>query len=126
MRLGQVDTVGLDPNEYPAPDFKASTPEALAQAELKLTASVLTYARHAQIGRIHYSRVGGDIQFNLEAPEPAKVLEKLADAKDPGQALDSFNPPQAQFKALKAKLAEIRNNGGAIAQPEEKEKQACE
>jgi L,D-transpeptidase YcbB len=120
--LGQVETVGLDPNDYPTPDFKNTTPEGLAQDELKLTASVLAYARHAQIGRIHFSRVSGDIQFNLETPEPAKVLEKIADAKDAGQALDSFNPPQAEFKALKEKLAEIRKGGGVIAKPEEKEK----
>src|SRR6185437_8597535 len=71
--LGQVDTVGLDPNDYPAPDFKsAATAEALAEDELKLTAAVLTYARQAQIGRIHFSRVSADIQFDLVAPEPAK------------------------------------------------------
>ena len=80
--LGQVDTVGLDPSDYPAPDFKsAATAEALAEDELKLTASVLTYARQAQIGRIHFSRVGADIEFKLVAPEPAKVLAKLADGK---------------------------------------------
>ena len=51
--LGQVDTVGLDPNDYPAPDFKsAATAETLAEDELKLTAAVLDYARQAQIGRI--------------------------------------------------------------------------
>src|SRR5215475_4904880 len=45
--LGQADAVGLDPNDYPAPDFKsATTPNALAEAELKLTAAALTFARH--------------------------------------------------------------------------------
>src|SRR6185437_9219763 len=33
--LAQVDTVGLNPNDYPTPDFK--TASALADAELKLT-----------------------------------------------------------------------------------------
>ena len=91
------------------PDFKsASTPDALAEAELKLTASALTFARHAQIGRIHFTRVGADIQFDLVAPEPADVLAKLADGNDAGKVLDGYNPPQAEFKALKAKLAELR------------------
>ncbi len=71
--LAQVDSVGLDPGDYPAPDFKAATtPEALAAAEIKFTNSVLTYARQAQIGRIHFSRVGADIQFDLVPPEPEK------------------------------------------------------
>ena len=70
--LGLADAVGLDPNDYPTPDFKpATTADALAEAELKLTASALTFARHAQIGRIHFTRVAADIQYDQVAPEPA-------------------------------------------------------
>jgi L,D-transpeptidase YcbB len=112
--LAQVDSVGLDPNDYPTPDFKSVvTAETLAQDELKLTASVLSYARQAQIGRIHFSRVGTDIQFNLVAPEPAKVLAELADGNDAGKVLDGFNPPQPEFKALGAKLAKLRKRPAA-------------
>ena len=112
--LAQVDSVGLDPNDYPTPDFKSVvTAETLAQDELKLTASVLSYARQAQIGRIHFSRVGTDIQFNLVAPEPAKVLAELADGNDAGKVLDGFNPPQPEFKALSAKLAKLRKGPAA-------------
>ena len=121
--LKQVDTDGLDPNDYPAPDFAAATtPEALAEAEIRFSNSVLTYARQAQIGRIHFSRVGADIQFDLIAPEPAKVLAKLADASDVGAALDGYNPPQPEFKALKEKLAELRAGTLAAKQDEEKPK----
>ena len=84
--LAQADAVGLDPNDYPTPDFKSATsPDALAEAEIKLTASALTFARHAQIGRIHYSRVGADIQYDLVAPEAAEVLGKLATAMTPAK-----------------------------------------
>jgi murein L,D-transpeptidase YcbB/YkuD len=121
--LGRVETVGLDSRDYPTPDFHtAMTPEELAAGELKLTNSVLTYARHAQIGRIHYTRVAGDIFFKLDAPEPATVLAKLADTEDTAAALDSYNPPQAGFKALEKKLAELRA-GQAAAKDEEKPKQ---
>jgi murein L,D-transpeptidase YcbB/YkuD len=103
--LGLADAVGLDPNDYPTPDFKsATTADALAEAELKLTASALTFARHAQIGRIHFTRVSADIQYDLVAPESADVLAKLGDSSDPGKVLDAYNPPQAEFKALRAKL----------------------
>jgi L,D-transpeptidase YcbB len=115
--LGQADVVGLDPTDYPTPDFKsAASPDALAEAELKLTASALTFARHAQIGRIHFTRVGPDIQYDLAAPEPADVLAKLADGNDAAKILDGFNPPQAGFKALKAKLAELRK-APVVAEP---------
>ena len=120
--LGQVDTDGLNPADYPVPDFKSATaPQALAEDELKLVNSVLTYARHAQIGQIHFSRVGADIDFKLVAPEPAGVLNKLADASDVA-SLDSYNPPQPEFKALKEKLAELRKGAQTPATEEEKPK----
>src|SRR5580700_9290983 len=81
-RLQQADADGLDPSDYRTPDFAAATsPETLADAELKLTMAVLTYARHAEIGRVHYSRVSADIVYNLVPPEPAEVLAKMVDAK---------------------------------------------
>jgi len=114
--LAKADAVGLEPGDYPAPDFSAATnPDALAEAELKLTASVLTFARQAQTGRIHYTRVGSDIQFEQKAPEPADVLAKLAAGDDAAAALDSYNPPMAEFKALRAKLAELRSGKGVAA-----------
>ena len=121
--LAQVDSVGLDPRDYPAHDFKAATtPDALAAAEIKFTNSVLTYARQAQIGRIHFSRVGADIQFDLVPPEPEKVLgEARRRERRCGATLDSYNPPQPEFKALREKLAELRN-GPMAAPPEEKPK----
>jgi len=107
--LGQVETVGLDSADYATPDFSsAATADTLAEDELKLTATILTYARQAQIGRIHFTRVASDIDFNLVPPEPADVLNKLAGDGDTAAALDSYNPPQPEFKALKAKLAELR------------------
>jgi L,D-transpeptidase YcbB len=106
--LGHVDADGLDPADYPVADFKASDPGALAEAELRLTASVITYARHASVGRVAWSRVSADISYDQKPPEPATVLAALADAKDVAGALDSYEPHAAGYLALKAKLAEIR------------------
>ena len=110
--LAHVDADGLDPSDYPVPNFTNADPGALAEAELKFTATVLTYARHAQIGRVHYSRVSSDIFYDLVAPEPGAVLAKLADAKNVAEALDGYNPPHAGYRALKAKLAELRGHAG--------------
>ncbi len=110
--LAGVSADGLDPGDYPVPSFANADAGALAESELKLTATVLTYARHAQIGRVHYSRVSADIVYDLVAPEPGAVLGKLADGKDTAATLDSFNPPHAGYKALKAKLAEARGRTG--------------
>src|SRR5882724_10370927 len=115
--LAGVDADGLDPADYPLPQIKAGAePDALAEAEMKFTDAVLTYARHAQAGRVHYSRVSADIIYDLVKPEPADVLAKLAKASDVAVALDSYNPPQPQYKALKAKLAEARK-GSDVEKP---------
>jgi len=111
--LKSIDADGLEPADYPVPEFKVGAEAtALAEAELRLTASVITYARHAQIGRVHFSRISADIFYAQVTPEPADVLAKLADAKNAGEALSSFNPPHAGYKALKVKLAETRAQKG--------------
>jgi len=107
--LGRVDADGLDPADYPAPSFDAAAdPAALANAELKLTMSVLTYAHHASIGRVHWSRVSADISSNETAPEPADVLAAIVAASDVGTALEAYEPQTPGYIALKAKLADIR------------------
>ena len=116
--LAGVGADGLDPSEYPTPQIKSGMePEALAEAEIKFTDAVLTFARHAMGGRVHYSRVSEDIIYNLAKPDPANVLARVANAKDAGAALDSLNPPQPQYQALKAKLAAARNGAGDVAKP---------
>lgn len=112
--LSQADAVGLDPNDYPTPDVNSEvTIDALAKTELKFTVSALTFVRHAQIGRIHFTRVGRDIQYELVAPDPTDVLSRLAESNDVGKVLDAFNPPHAGFKALRDKLAELRKGSAA-------------
>jgi murein L,D-transpeptidase YcbB/YkuD len=116
--LAGVDADGLDPSEYPVPQIKAGMePEALAEAEIKLTDAVLTFARHAMSGRVHYSRVSADIIYDLAKPDPANVLARVSKGQDVAAALDSFNPPQPQYKALKAKLAEARGGKGDPSKP---------
>ena len=108
--LAGVDADGLDPADYPVPVFKDGLePDALAEAELKLTQSVLTYAHHALRGRVHFTRVDADIDFQLAKYDPAEVLGQLANSKDVAATLDGFEPQQPGYKALKAKLAEVRH-----------------
>jgi murein L,D-transpeptidase YcbB/YkuD len=108
-QLRHADADGLDPADYPVPTLEANAgPDALADFELKLTDAVITYARHAAVGRVHWSRVSRDIFYDIPVPEAADILGKLAAASDARAALDSYNPQHAAYKALKAKLAEIR------------------
>ena len=103
----------MDPADYPIPSIQAgAAPAALAEAEMRLTESVLDYARHAQMGRVHYSRVSADITYELSAPAPLDVLSKVAAGSNAAEALDSYQPPHAAYKALRKKLAEARGRKG--------------
>jgi murein L,D-transpeptidase YcbB/YkuD len=107
--LRQVDADGLDPADYPVPDFAAATdPATLAEAEIRLTMSVITYVHHASIGRVHWSRVSNDILYDQKAPDPADVLAAMLSAADVGEALSAYEPQAPAYLALKAKLAELR------------------
>jgi murein L,D-transpeptidase YcbB/YkuD len=111
-RMKDAASEGLNPADYPVPDFAAATsPEQLAEAELKLTASMLDYARQAQSGRMHWSQVSADIQYPEHPTDPAEVLANISTAKDASAALDGYNPPHKLYKELKAKLAELRGQG---------------
>ena len=106
--LRHVDADGLDPADYPAPNFAAlSAPGDLADAEIKLTAAVVTYAHHASVGRVHWSRVSNDIEYSTPAAEPGDVLAAIAGAGDVTATLDSYEPQTSGYRALKAKLADI-------------------
>jgi L,D-transpeptidase YcbB len=113
-RLKDAASDGLNAADYPVPDFAAATsPDALAEADLKLTQSMLDYARQAQSGRMHWSQLSGDISYPEHPTDPTEVLNKITAAKDASTALDSYNPPQKLYQELKAKLAELRGQGDA-------------
>ena len=79
-RLKDAASDGLNPADYPVPDFAAATtPDALADADLKLTASMLDYARQAQSGRMHWSQVSADIQYPEHPIDPTEVLTNVTD-----------------------------------------------
>jgi L,D-transpeptidase YcbB len=114
--LRGVDADGLDPADYAVPNLSAASPEAQAEAELRFTATLLTYARHALNGRVHWSRVSPSIEYK-EQFDAADVLNKLASSNDVARTLQEFNPLQPGYKALKAKYAELRNRGAEVGPP---------
>jgi murein L,D-transpeptidase YcbB/YkuD len=105
--LKGVAADGLDPADYATPGF--TDPAKLATDELALTNSVITFARHASIGRVAFTRVSGAVYYDQKAPNPADVLGKLAESTDVRATLDAFNPQAPAYKALKAQLADARS-----------------
>jgi murein L,D-transpeptidase YcbB/YkuD len=113
VRMKNAESDGLEPADYRPPSFSGLRADALAQAELKLTETVLTFARHLQAGRFPYTRVSQNIELPQTLPEPADILSRIADAADVGQVLDTLSPQQPAYRKLKAMLAELRNKPGA-------------
>ena len=117
-RLKDAAADGLNAADYPVPDFAAATSaDSLADAELKLTASMLDYARQAQSGRVHWSQVSADILYPDHPTDPAEVLANVTAANDASVALEGYNPPHKLYRELKKKLAELRGQGeGPVVQ----------
>src|SRR5262249_9073429 len=55
-RLKEADADGLDVSDYRTPDFAGLGPDALAEADLKLTQTVLTFARRSSTMQSQASR----------------------------------------------------------------------
>jgi murein L,D-transpeptidase YcbB/YkuD len=109
--LKAAEAEGLAPGDYPTPALDAKAGDAataLAEADLKLSAAAVLYARDARGARVDPGRLSRLITPTLELPSGDGVLTALASAKDPGAALAAFNPPHAGYRVLKAKLAEVR------------------
>jgi murein L,D-transpeptidase YcbB/YkuD len=110
-RLKAADEDGLDPSDYQVPATaaaRAATPADWAEADLKLSAAAVRYARDARGARVDLARVSNLVTPTLHLPDAGEVLATLSAAQDPGAALAGYNPPHAGYKALKARLAEIR------------------
>jgi murein L,D-transpeptidase YcbB/YkuD len=111
-RLKNAAADGLDAPDYPVPDFGSlAGADALADADIRLTQSTLAFVRHLAVGRIAPTRVSAEVEYGNRTPDPDDVLRKLASARDPDAVIESYNPPHQGFRALKAKLAELRANG---------------
>jgi murein L,D-transpeptidase YcbB/YkuD len=110
--IKKADDWGLDASAFVVPEAATVGADnaALADAEVKLSAAVLKYARHARGGRI--PDPAGTLSSYLDrAPQllPAHdVLAKIASADAPDAALRGFHPQHPQFEKLRQKYLEMR------------------
>ena len=107
--LRNIEADGLDPSDYPTPSFNAMNAEGLAEADIKLTATLLTYARHAMSGRVHFTRISPNIDYKDQF-DANDAMKQLASSNNIERTLEGFNPQQPAYKALKAKYAELRRS----------------
>jgi L,D-transpeptidase YcbB len=109
-RLRHAGTEGLMPSDYPVPPFATlGSAERLAKGDIGLTYSLLTFVRHLVTGRIAPRRVFAQVEYGHHTPDPDAILKRVFTARDVSAAIESYDPPDAGFRALKRKLAELRS-----------------
>lgn len=114
--LERADEVGLDPADYdvavPPLNFDsadaAGRNKALMQFELTLSAKVLAYVQDAVRGRIDPNKLSGYHDFKRKDVDLDSALKLIAMSPNPGAYLESRNPSNPQFEALKAELARLK------------------
>ena len=90
----------------------STAPTQLAKGDIGLTYSLLTFARHLSTGRIAPRRVFAQVEYGNHTPDPDAILKTVFAAQDVDAAIESYDPPDAGFRALKQKLAELRSQSG--------------
>ncbi len=123
--IAKADDYGLRASDYDLPDvtaLNATDPGAmdrLADAELKISAAVVEYAKDARGGRIEPLALSKNLDPTLFLPNPAEVISFIAIRSDPAAYLRSFQPSQPQFEALRQQLLAARKGDApAPATPE--------
>lgn len=109
-RLGRAGEDGLRPTDYPLPAFEASDKGSLAEADVRLSALAVLYARDARGARLDPRRLSKLLTPTLYLPSATEVLSELTGAVDAGAVLAAYNPPHEGYRRLKAKLAELREH----------------
>ena len=113
-RIAAAGADGLDPAAYrtPLPGLGAYVPIApatLARAAVLLTRAIAAYAGAAYSGRLEPKSISDNFGYEIQRLDPAVAVGLVAASDDPAATLAAFNPPQEEFAALRAKLAELRS-----------------
>ena len=118
-RLGAANEDGLDTRAYPVSVLAPKPDErAVAEADLRLSAAAVLYARDARGGRVNLASISRLITPTLDLPTADAVLGKLADVGTrAGDALQGYNPSTHGYLGLKAQLAALRGPAPGAIKP---------
>lgn len=118
--LNSAADYGLNPGDYDTPDSggfaksKGHPSEWLAQAELKMSIAALSYARHAQAGRVTPLSVSDNMDLDPHGPDLHDALVTFSKGERSAAAqLRSYHPRHPQFEALRRQLLAVRGRSTA-------------
>ena len=124
--LRSAESHGLDPADYGAADLEGAVAalsgeedaedtgaHALADVDVRITASLLRLARHVAVGRLSPKTI--DSRWNVKREPPDYVTElQSAAASDIATFLDAVQPRHPEYEALRSAYAALR---GQAAKP---------
>jgi murein L,D-transpeptidase YcbB/YkuD len=111
QEIRNADNWGLEASAFQLPELSASqaAPEALADAEIKLSLAVLKYARYARGGRLDPPSLSAMLDRRPHIYEPKSVLQAIAAADTADGYLRDLHPKHEPFRRLQRALAALRN-----------------
>jgi L,D-transpeptidase YcbB len=116
--IGNADDWGLSAKAFALPKLvPGADTNAVADAEVGLSAAALKYARQASGGRVDPSTLS---RFNDQRgtfANPSAVLAGLAATDKPGAYLEALHPKHPQFHKLREALLKVRHGGAAKEEP---------
>lgn len=102
---------GLDLRAYPLPMLDRADAAERARADFALSLAAAAYARQATGARVEPARISRLITARPEVVSVEAALSAVSGAgADAGARLAAFNPQDAGYVALRAKLAELRRS----------------
>ncbi|WP_209006205.1 murein L,D-transpeptidase [Stappia sp. 28M-7] len=129
LLLGAFEKAGdhaLDPADY-APDrlrqlaSTATDIDSLAELEVAISNTFVTYANHLTAGRVKPNEVNRSLNLFPKAPDPAMLLEFVDTSEDFASAIEGLSPNTPNYARLKTALADYRAKeaaGGFTVVPE--------
>ncbi|MCB1482616.1 MAG: L,D-transpeptidase family protein [Rhodobiaceae bacterium] len=114
-RLRKANFDGLDPDDYSVDELEPSalrlrSVDDLVDFEIKMTAAVARYIRHAAMGRINPRSVSKNITISPERPDITGGLTRIVASRSPAEVLESYHPTHPGFVALREALARTYQN----------------
>lgn len=123
--LGDAASHGLNAADYAVPEIAVgeTAAEALATADIRLTALAVTYARDARGGRLNRIRIGQLVMPAVVLPTAEEVVQAFAGAgavagKSAGEVLAGYQPQAPGYRALRAELQRLRSARVPMAERE--------
>ena len=117
--IKSVYTHGLDPYDYHLSFFqrhrKDQSPLLRVWMELLMTKALMHYIEHMQVGRSTPKDMNLDWHIKKPPVDTIAWLQRILDAEDFQQALDSLQPPHAGYRRLQAALLKylaLQSTGG--------------